>query len=691
MSNKIPPEKKGLAAGARGTTRPLSNVSPPVSGKKQTSKKAIGAVEPNELTIQLSSEISRLFRSMAQIIDSHTPKADTPVQFLSFDVPIDESLLRAKDPRINLSIRFFKLALHAHFKRNDYLLRDLYKFSNWKMDLDIPTLKEIIKARLLLNQKTITYSTETVPQLDRAYRRLLKHESKRLKEAAIYWQNRRERSSLFVVDFYIAHWNGLVGVVEGLAEVPLLIPNVVGKIRGKDWTHAKLEIARIGYKTNWGNKNAQTMEMGVGLGLTGPLLAISKSSGLISALEKTGKILHIGPRATFFIKALITGTDVAGLIETTYEIKDALKIIRSGNITIDGVTRPATKEEMEAAVESIFFQASSKIVSSSLASTAHSLASNLDGKVRTPEQALIAALEKPIDLRESDIGIPKFSRGIEDKHTSAKGIDEPSRVTQPSLNPTIEIIQSELSILKEKRDIAREERCNAKAMRIKEYTDPKQKAAFDKHRALMKKVKKLDLELRKLQKQEKKRKKLIAEEQNSILRKKLRIGARGMKEEANRLKQLPDYEGLATGSPAFDFVKNQKESNGSLTFRQHFFTTNKRLISTLRVGNVERIASKIKSVCISPKLRNFNGYSYKKFRNNWNNYSRLDGKTNKEKYDFDFPISRSDPSLNFELDIGVDAPKPKNWSQILEKIEADFRRVTHSNAKIIIYFNPKNS
>lgn len=683
MSDHITQENKGLIIGARGTV-------PPPSNKKKIHEKTNNKVEDFEFEIQLSSEINRLFRLMARALEINTPKANAKIKYKSYDVPIDESLLRAKDPRINLSIRFFKLALYFRFKKNDYLLPELYKFSKWEMKIDVPSLKTLIRERLLLNYKTIKYSSKNIPHLNKSYRKLLKKASKRMIDAANYWQKRREKSSLFVADFYIAHWNGLVGVAEGLAEVPLLIPNVVGKVRGKDWTHAKFGIARIDYKTKWGKDNAQYMEMGVGLGLTGPMMAISKSFMLISAMEKTGKALHIGPRAAVLIKALIIGTDVADIIETTYEINKALKIIRSGKITIDGVTRPATKEEMEAAIESIFFQAASKITSSSLANSTHSLASNLNHKVQTPEQVLIAALEKPIDLSKSDIRAQKISRGTEDKHTSKKGIDEPQRVTQPSLVRTIEIAELELSILKEKKADALKKRKNAKAMKIKEYKDPLQKAAFDRHRVLIKKVKKADAKLKKIQKQEKKRVKLINEEQRGYLQKRSRIGKRGMIEEANRLNNLPDYEALPIGSPTFDFVKKRKENNGSLTFRQHFFTTNKEVINALRNGNIEHISSKIKSVCISPKLRNFNSFSFKKFGENWNEYTRSNGQTNKEKFDFEFPVERSNPSINFELDIGIAAPKPKNWSQILKKIETDFRAETHPNAKIIIYFKPDN-
>ncbi|WP_378173956.1 hypothetical protein [Aquimarina sp. SS2-1] len=705
--SNITKDNKGLGVGSRGIrSKPKKQIS--ISHETKPKKwSSLGYDTHNDNQIktsvnELANQLSLMLYRMAEVIEVNIPKKSIPVVYKSLPVPIDKSFEWIEKPGRELSIRFFKLVLFQfNITLTRYSLISLYNACNWTLYIDDTDLRKKIKNLLENEETTIEYSTKDFPKLQKCYRAWLKKESKRLREAAAWALSQREKSSLFVVDFYIAHYNGLIGVTEGLSEVGLLLPNIVGKIRGKDWTHVRFEKARLDYKTPWGKRNATYMEAGAGLGLTGPLLAITKSQALISTMEKVGKTLRLSPHVATSIKALLIGKEIADTVETSYVIQRALSIINSGNITINGKTRTATEEEINAAWESLFLLGVGKITSSSMAKSARSMADNLGHKVLTPEQVLIKELNSPLNFGKRGKNNEKKHSETGARSTSSKGTNS-SKSTEPNqqgtistLTPERKIINKKVRLLKKSIRQQTEKVINKKKLReiagkkrlaaLGNYNNTKkltskEKALVRKHKKSMRDYEKSVSDLDRLKNEYKKYEQQI--------RKKKSKGQRGLEEEAIRLSELPDFNGLPTGIKAMDYVAKSKGSDGSLTFRQHFFTENKKVINALKIGNVDNVSRQIKNTCITPKLQNFNSNAFADFGSFWNNNKRENGKTFKEQYNFEFPEKRSDSSLKFELDIGIAAPKPENWAQIFAKIKAEFVSNTHPNAKIYIYFKP---
>ena len=499
MEPKISEINRGLAPGSRGTT-PAPLEMPPMTiviHGKPIPKKGKNRKVPRR---RVANELSRLFCEMAKFVKSdRLPKVKTSKDFLEADIKIDESFRWIKNPGRELSIRFFKHVLYQWGKieltRNNLI--QIYEFSNWRVKTGGETegardadVRQKLVARLDANEKTIKYSVseDDVQALQRSYRKWREIQIKLMLKAAKEAQKFREESARFVGDFYRAHVNGLVGVVEGFMEIPMLVPNLVGVARGKDWTHARLP--KIDYVTPWGKRNGTAMEAGVGIGLTGPMMAVTRSVAVVNALGDAGTALNLSPRIVAAVKVLVIGSEVAEGIQTAYEVHDAVQILRTGKITEGGVTRDATDEELDAALESLLFQAAGRITSTSMARSAHSAAGHLDNRSgsradQNSDRAHSPEAKKASDAKQIEKEIIAALEGPvnRDRPGSAAQANKP-QISSP-LPPTVKSLDAKLATLKSKQKIAWDRRVELKATgkENKNHT-PIQKEARAKHRAL---------------------------------------------------------------------------------------------------------------------------------------------------------------------------------------------------------------
>ncbi len=347
-------------------------------------------------------------------------------------VPIDKTLTATKETKKALTLRFFKAALsESHIRLTPSALEDLYRDANYGVKgMTDWELRVVLDAHLMADEPQIAFSGQDFLFLQRRYRIWIRKRTREIKEARKWAQRQRERSVGFVFDFYRAHWNGLVGVVEGFAEIPMLVPNIVGKVRGKNWTHPRFNFARADYQSDWGKRNGAVMEMGASLGLTGPVVAIAKSPAMVSALGRAQAALGLGPKSMLALKTMIVGTEVGDMTQTALEVREVLEILITGEIMVDGKPVPITARRRAELEEQLLLLGAGLIVSSAIARGTHDTVDALGGKPRKPRQRIGDVLE-----RQAAFDNVSRASGPGPRTNASDGPDVPSRSDEAPPSP----------------------------------------------------------------------------------------------------------------------------------------------------------------------------------------------------------------------------------------------------------------
>jgi hypothetical protein len=199
--------------------------------------------------------------------------AAPPKERFKINVPIDRALADSEQPGRELSIRFLQ---DAFAKLPDPIIIDrlhaerIIDRIGWRVHSSTDDkLRAHLNERLSEGKHTISYYTEELPDAVRAFREMQHRDIQRMEEAMEAFHKCHFAEDA-LLDFLIGHYNGLIGVVNGILDIPVAPANLVKSAVGEEPDlHFLGRIPRIEYRSEWGKKNGGAMEAGVALSQEG--------------------------------------------------------------------------------------------------------------------------------------------------------------------------------------------------------------------------------------------------------------------------------------------------------------------------------------------------------------------------------------------------------------------------------------
>ncbi|HEV2708089.1 MAG TPA: polymorphic toxin-type HINT domain-containing protein [Pyrinomonadaceae bacterium] len=283
-------------------------------------------------------------------------------------VPIDKSLLTVEDINYERAVRAFQVLFKMY---GIYLNRDmagrLHARAAWRPLLSAAKVRAKTAAALEKGLTETEYLIVDVPGLMADYRQIIAEDKARY-ERIIKELHEVHYAEDAVKSFYIAHWNGILGLIGGLQELTVAPYNLVQRIRGAEGVHLEqqwLKDMKIDYPGKYGEKYGTTIETGVAVGLMvvpGGALSESAAVGtswlarLVSGLKPGG--VPVGTAIVNSIRvALTTGVISAGGLAVDDLRKTATALATGQKVLPDGKTEPLTEDEAGKMLESLIMQA----------------------------------------------------------------------------------------------------------------------------------------------------------------------------------------------------------------------------------------------------------------------------------------------------------------------------------------------
>ena len=181
-----------------------------------------------------------------------------------FEVPVDEGLRKtpASLQPHELDIRLLKTALGSISREDaEYVLRRL----GWtSRSVEQASVQEQIG-----NRTKISYRTRDISLAAEYYNQLIEDRRRRWAYVDELLHTGPDMALEMFKDTGRGMYNGALGFVQGVADLPLAPLNLVRTIQGKDLAHTiDLGDLRAGYHTSYGVHQGSSIELGTQLGLT---------------------------------------------------------------------------------------------------------------------------------------------------------------------------------------------------------------------------------------------------------------------------------------------------------------------------------------------------------------------------------------------------------------------------------------
>ncbi len=333
--------------------------------------------------------------------------------WMSFDVPIDESLLESKDLERELTIRFFQVAFYRIRQDPYYTFIDrwldgvmagrVYDRLEWKVWIPEEKIRTEIADRIAKGIRVIPYRSDSLPIAVQAYYQIRYEDARRLQQA-LEELHKVHYAEDALLSFYIAHYNGLVSVLNGILDLPVAPYNLIQTLRGKkeEGVHFLGRIPTLNYVGEYGQKYGHTMETGVVLGLF-----LIPGGGLASGRAALGEATEAGlpwlsrivsgvriggiPAGATLLKItsiMFKGGALSYVLMSAHDLEVAIAELKTGvYIMPDGNTRPMTEDDAAAVIERI-------LVNALVVRGALKIAPQAKGEVAPPEVPPEIALPK---------------------------------------------------------------------------------------------------------------------------------------------------------------------------------------------------------------------------------------------------------------------------------------------------------
>lgn len=290
--------------------------------------------------------------------------------WISFNVPIDEFLLKSKDLKRELTIRFFQVVfLSKNITLERWIAMRIYKRTGWQVWWPEEKIRHEIKNRLDKGIKAIPYisdSSEDLPFAFQVYHQILSENIQRLEHA--YEELRKVHyGEDAILSSLIAHVNGLVSILNGILDIPVAPINLVQTVRGKEGIHFLGRIPKLNYVGEFGQKYGSTMETGVVLGFfvvtsgaSSGNLALSKA--MISGIPWLARVasglrvgsISLGPILLKIIKMWLIGGGLSYSGMAAYDLGSAVAALKTGVlISPSGAMRHLTESDASELIEHI--------------------------------------------------------------------------------------------------------------------------------------------------------------------------------------------------------------------------------------------------------------------------------------------------------------------------------------------------
>lgn len=437
MRNTLAESSEGLFEPLRGHSLGSVRIhaSPAAeAGSEQGQSSSMPGMSPEE-EAAFSEEITLLLQAAAGQVEDRRKSALESVEqtsWLLVNLPIDERLQKAENINRELAIRFFQVVLSKvgvvlDRNRAERIYTEFPKFIGkgpWRNLTSAETVREKVSA---LHEKHVpvigyTSNTESAKDVVHAYYMLIAEEKENVRRAyeALHKSRYAEEA---ILDFYIAHVNGLTSLLKGIPELAVAPYNLGQSLRGKPGYRLIPEevdkFLHIEYSSAYGKKHGQTMESGVmfGLILTGPGLlgALRAQMGPLlvqrmgSVMPFVARFLPTGPVAQVILniaRKMLMLASLSGEAQGVVDIAKAVWALKTGIYTReDGKVEPLTEETAAHLIESIIMN------THSLQSTVGDLVKGKPGVAESkpeaplPEQGVPEVATPPVPVPEAPVPV----------------------------------------------------------------------------------------------------------------------------------------------------------------------------------------------------------------------------------------------------------------------------------------------
>ncbi|HEX8722747.1 MAG TPA: polymorphic toxin-type HINT domain-containing protein [Pyrinomonadaceae bacterium] len=294
--------------------------------------------------------------------------AGDKIATVTLDVPIDDALKNTEDINYELAGRAFRILFgHYGINLNPGTAGKLYRRSKWIPLMNDAGVRAAVAAARARGEHTIKYVGQGMPSLLTYYKQIRAEEEAHYKKLLEDLHDCHYAENA-VKSFYIAHWNGLVEFIGGVAD---LIPSPINLVRsalgmkGVQLDLGAVKWLKMKYPGEYGNRHGETMEAGVMTGLMlvpGGALSEGLAGGtswlarLVSRVRPGG--VPVGPAIVKFLRAWFTaGVISAGVTSAEDLYKTARQLITGRKELPDGTTQPLSGDDAGKLLESVIMQA----------------------------------------------------------------------------------------------------------------------------------------------------------------------------------------------------------------------------------------------------------------------------------------------------------------------------------------------
>jgi hypothetical protein len=293
------------------------------------------------------------------------PEATDPKQVtVTVTLPIDESLLQYRDINRVLAIRAFRTAFEGYGISLDFGMAErIHDRSGWTPYKSDENVRALITKRLQKGESTVKYHGRGLPSLVKLYEQI-RVEDKARYEKIITELHKIHYAEDAVKSFYIAHFNGIASVINGIPQLLLAPHNLIQAVRGKEGIHFE-PIPKIDYPGEYGKKYGGSMETGVMIGLmVTPTGALGESVGagttwlsrLVTGIKPGG--LPVGTTIVKVIQGALTAGVVSAAALAGRNMAQTYETLRSGvKVMPDGTTEKLTDDDAGKLLESVIMDA----------------------------------------------------------------------------------------------------------------------------------------------------------------------------------------------------------------------------------------------------------------------------------------------------------------------------------------------
>ena len=235
-----------------------------------------------------------------------------------------------------------------------------------------------------------------------------------------------------ILDFYIAHVNGLLNILSGLVDLPVAPYNVARSLRGKEGVHlfGEWHDKRIPYQGEYGRKHGRVMETDVKLGtfLAGGWIAkaptVAGSTPRADLDREAGRPSRAARRQGAPVHRHGLRRDDGG--GAAIHGKHAIQTLSTGIVVEDGKERPLTDDEAVVLIGQLLMDALMLKGAYEGVKAGAKAPPTAKTKTRPVEGPLTEYEQFVVDLREH-----VEAMGELEEHNAASRWEPPSRWRQP--------------------------------------------------------------------------------------------------------------------------------------------------------------------------------------------------------------------------------------------------------------------